>query len=78
MDDAAVKVGADEGEEEDGGEQCPGFCAAQLFDAGLVQERADLEIVEKCGDAVANLPCIFCCLRKKSVVIMGAFSFRYC
>ena len=45
--DAAIEVCADEWEEEDGGEQGLWGGAAQFFDARLVQECADVEIVEK-------------------------------
>ena len=56
FDDVAIEVFADEGEEEDGGEQGLWGSAAQFFDARLVEERADAEIAEKCGNAIINAP----------------------
>ena len=58
FDDAAIEVFADEGEEEDGGEQGLWGSAAQFFDACLVEQCADAEIVEKGGDAIIDAPCL--------------------
>ena len=70
LDDAAVKVGVDEGEEEDGSEQCPGFCAAQFFDAVLVFKREPLwKSSENVATRLAISPAS-CSLRKKSVVLL--------
>ena len=78
VDDAAVKVGADEGKKKDGGQHSVWGGVAQLFDARLVQEDADLKIVKERVDPLTTMRPASCCLRKKSVVLMGAFSFRYC
>ena len=56
FDDASIEVCADEGEEEDGGEQVARRCPTQFFVARLVEKCADAEIVEKCGDAIINTP----------------------
>ena len=40
----------------DGGEQGLWGSAAQFFDARLVEQRADAELVEKGGDAIINTP----------------------
>ena len=58
FDDAAIEIGSAEGEEEDGGEQGLWGHAAQLFDARLVEECADAEVVEKGGDAIINTSCL--------------------
>ena len=73
-DDAAIEVGADEGEEEDGGEHSSWRCAAQLFDAGPVQEGADLEVVEKGSDMIGNLSCLLLSV-KKVCTIHGSLFF---
>ena len=56
FDDAAREIGADEGEEEDGGEQGARGSPTQFFDACLVQECADAKLVEKGGDAIIGAP----------------------
>ena len=67
LDDASEEVGTDEGEKKDGGEQSPGFCATQFFDAGFVQEGADLEIVEEGGDVIGHMFCLLQFANKFSI-----------
>ena len=64
VDDAAVKVGADEGKEKDGSQHSARGGAAQLFDARLVQESAALKIVEEGVDPLNNAPCLLLFAKK--------------
>ena len=64
VDDAAIEVGADEGEKKDGGQHSARGDAAQLFDARLVQEDADLKIVEERVDPLNNAPCLLLFAKK--------------